>query len=175
MPAIDTVSHLCLYSPNHTYPQQTKSCTHKLIIDHLLNTKNHNRFGSGATQGVIDGIDWTCKDHTEKRNKCVSNLSLGGGLSQAMNAAIDALFRCGCAVVCASGNEGRDACQGSPGSATDAYTVNAMDNTDRSASFSNYGQCTQMYVGPLNQPKHPCLYSTFLLSPFSEFDVHTPS
>lgn len=123
------------------------ACKRKLIIHHhFLNTTYFcDRFGSGATQGVIDGIDWTCKDHTEKRNKCVSNLSLGGGLSQAMNDAIDALFRCGCAVVCASGNNGRDACQGSPGSATDAYTVNAMDNTDKSASFTNYGECTQMY------------------------------
>jgi subtilisin family serine protease len=110
----------------------------------IVGVKVLSEFGSGSTDGVISGIQWTCTDHTRDNNKCVSNLSLGGGLSPAMNAAIDALYDCGCSVVCASGNNGRDACMGSPGAADYCYTVNAMDNQDNHASFSNYGQCTQM-------------------------------
>ena len=74
----------------------------------------------------------------------MANLSLGGGYSQAVNDAIDATFECGCSLAVASGNSRTDACNSSPASAEKAYTVNAMDNTDTHASFSNYGECTEM-------------------------------
>ena len=35
--------------------------------------------GSGSTAGVIQGVEFVCKDHLEKRNRCVANMSLGGG------------------------------------------------------------------------------------------------
>jgi subtilisin family serine protease len=89
-------------------------------------------------------MEWTCQDHTTKRNKCVTNMSLGGGKSAAVNAAVDAMVRCGCSSAIASGNEARDACNSSPASAELGFTVNAMDNTDTNAWFSNYGTCTQM-------------------------------
>eukprot|EP00040_Diaphanoeca_grandis_P038251 m.256130 g.256130 ORF g.256130 m.256130 type:complete len:432 (-) comp34089_c0_seq1:256-1551(-) len=103
--------------------------------------------GSGTTAGVIDGVDWTCSDHTTKRNKCVANMSLGGGLSAAMNRAVEAATECGCSMAVASGNDARDACSYSPASAeTPVVTVNSMDNTDSPSYFSNHGTCTNIYA-----------------------------
>jgi subtilisin family serine protease len=93
----------------------------------LVAVKVLSASGSGSTAGVIDGVEWTCKDHTEKKNKCVANMSLGGGKSDAMNRAVDELSSCGCATAVASGNEARDACLGSPASSEKVYTVNSMD------------------------------------------------
>jgi subtilisin family serine protease len=51
--------------------------------------------GSGSFAGVIEGIDWTAKDHTEKRNVCVANMSLGGGYSLALNRAVEEAVKVG--------------------------------------------------------------------------------
>ena len=58
----------------------------------------------------------SCTDHEEKENKCVANMSLGGGLYQALNTAVEAVVQCGCPVVVAAGNSAADACNGSPSS-----------------------------------------------------------
>lgn len=103
--------------------------------------------GSGSTAGVIDGVDWTCTDHTAKRNKCVANMSLGGGFSAAMNRAAEAATQCGCSMAVASGNDNRDACLYSPASSeSPVVTVNSMTNTDAESSFSNHGTCTNIFA-----------------------------
>lgn len=112
----------------------------------LIAVKVLGATGSGSTAGVIAGVDFVCTDHKAKGNKCVSNLSLGGGYSAAMNAAVDNLADCGCSVAVASGNEGRDACLSSPASADGVMTVNAMDSTDTNSYFSNYGSCSNIYA-----------------------------
>ena len=66
--------------------------------------------------GVIGGLEFTCTDHEEKQNKCVANMSLGGGLYNALNEAVEAVVACGCPVVVAAGNGASDACDGSPSS-----------------------------------------------------------
>src|SRR5205814_10172382 len=47
----------------------------------------------------------------------------------------------------ASGNSNADACNYSPARVAEAITVNASDNTDARASFSNFGTCTDIF-GP---------------------------
>jgi len=103
--------------------------------------------GSGSTAGVIDGVDWTCSDHQAKRNKCVANMSLGGGFSAAMNRAVEEATECGCSFAVASGNSAANACLYSPASADGAVvSVNSMDSSDRQSSFSNHGACTDIYA-----------------------------
>lgn len=76
------------------------------------------------------------------------NMSLGGGLSQAINKAIEALVDAGIVPVVAAGNEAQDAANTSPASAPNAITVGALDaTTDERASFSNFGQSVDIY-GP---------------------------
>jgi len=102
--------------------------------------------GSGSFAGVIEGIDWTARDHVEKRNVCVANMSLGGGYSLALNRAVEEAVRAGCVFALAAGNENNDACFSSPASTPDGLTVSSSDNQDRRSSFSNYGACSNIYA-----------------------------
>jgi subtilisin family serine protease len=70
----------------------------------------------------------------------VVNMSLGGGFSQALNDAADAITKAGIFLAVAAGNEGADASTSSPASAESASTVGATDKTDGFASFSNFGE-----------------------------------
>jgi subtilisin family serine protease len=49
-------------------------------------------------------------------------------------------------VVAASGNDGKDGCNFSPGSATGAFAVGAVDKNDVMPPWSNFGACTNMYA-----------------------------
>ncbi len=73
-------------------------------------------------------------------------MSLGGGASSAMDAAIAQATAKGIPVVVAAGNESRNACLGSPARAPSALTVGATDSQDRRASFSNFGSCLDLFA-----------------------------
>ncbi len=99
--------------------------------------------GSGSTSGVIAGIDWMTANAPLP---AVANLSLGGGASSAMDAAIARATARGIPVVVAAGNESRNACLGSPARAPSALTIGATDSGDRRASFSNIGSCLDLFA-----------------------------
>eukprot|EP01001_Neometanema_parovale_P005801 NODE_2206_length_1482_cov_127.982340_g2097_i0.p1 GENE.NODE_2206_length_1482_cov_127.982340_g2097_i0~~NODE_2206_length_1482_cov_127.982340_g2097_i0.p1 ORF type:complete len:415 (+),score=114.46 NODE_2206_length_1482_cov_127.982340_g2097_i0:62-1306(+) len=106
--------------------------------------------GSGTNSGVIAGVDYTAKQGGKSRS--VSNLSLGGGKSTALNAASNACVEAGITMVVAAGNENANACNGSPSSATDVITVGATAqgvepaNQDTRSSFSNWGPCVDIFA-----------------------------
>ena len=52
----------------------------------------------------------------------------------------------GVVVVVAAGNSADDACFYSPASATSAITVGSTTSGDLVSSFSNYGNCTDIYA-----------------------------
>ncbi len=93
--------------------------------------------GSGFTSGVIDGVDYVAANG---KAGDVANMSLGGGVSTALDAAV-----LGASTVVkfalAAGNESDDADNHSPArvDGPNIYTVSAMDSNDNWASFSNYG------------------------------------
>ena len=68
--------------------------------------------GSGATSGIIAGIDWVRVNHLKP---AVANMSLGGGYSSALNTATNNLSAAGVFVAVAAGNENQNACNVSPG------------------------------------------------------------
>ena len=75
-------------------------------------------------------------------NNCdVVNMSLGGGVSTAVDDAAIALGAAGVKVVLAAGNESTFAVNSSPARAegVNIFTVSASDSADNFASFSNYG------------------------------------
>jgi subtilisin family serine protease len=103
--------------------------------------------GSGTNQGVISGVDWTANRHTNAR-KSVANMSLGGGMSAALNQAVAAGVRKGVLFAVAAGNSNNDACTGSPSSEPLATTVGASarsTNRDVRASFSSWGRCLNIF------------------------------
>jgi subtilisin family serine protease len=99
--------------------------------------------GVGLTSQIIAGLDWVRQNHIKP---AVANMSLGGGLSTALNTATTNLWNAGVFVAVAAGNDDVDACQASPASASGAFTTAASTKTDAKASFSNWGSCVEAYA-----------------------------
>jgi subtilisin family serine protease len=108
----------------------------------LRGVKVLNCSGSGSTSGIIAAVDWVRRNAAKP---AVANMSLGGGYSGSLNTAVTNLVNSGVFVAVAAGNEGQNACNVSPASASGTYTV-AADKTDTRASFSNYGACVDGYA-----------------------------
>ncbi|SDM61498.1 Peptidase inhibitor I9 [Geodermatophilus siccatus] len=106
--------------------------------------------GSGTTAGVVAGIDWVTADH-QAGAPAVANMSLGGGTSTAIDAAVRNSIADGVSYAVAAGNGSsagvaQDACASSPARVPNALTVGATDRTDQAASFSNYGSCVDLFA-----------------------------
>jgi subtilisin family serine protease len=104
--------------------------------------------GSGTWSGVVAGMDWVAANAS---GPSVANMSLGGGSSTAVNDAVSRMYNAGVPVVVAAGNgnqAGREqnACNYSPAGAANAYTVGATTNTDSKTSWSNYGDCVNIFA-----------------------------
>ena len=97
--------------------------------------------GSGSTSGVIAGIDWVTGNRVLP---AAANMSLGGGFSSTLNAAVDRSTAAGVTYAIAAGNSTADACNSSPASAASSITVGATDINDAFASFSNFGTCVHI-------------------------------
>ena len=101
--------------------------------------------GWGSTSGVIAGIEWAITNHIAG-TPAVANMSLGGGLSRALNAAVARAVADGITMVVAAGNSNANACGASPASEPLAITVGATGSTDVRASFSNFGSCVDVFA-----------------------------
>lgn len=99
--------------------------------------------GSGTLSGVIAGIDWVTAHHIKP---AVANLSLGGPISQAVDDAVAASIQAGVTYVVAAGNENQAACNASPARVAAAITVGSTTATDARSSFSNYGECVDVFA-----------------------------
>jgi len=115
--------------------------------------------GSGTTSGVIKGIDWVTANAV---TPAVANMSLGGGVSQALDdAVVRSVTNKGVLYALAAGNSGAHACNSSParagaGTNNGIVTIAATDSNDDEASWSNYGSCVDLWapgVGVLSTKK----------------------
>lgn len=101
--------------------------------------------GSGSTSGVIAGIDWVTSNHPAGV-PAVANMSLGGGYSQALNAAVRSAVADGITFAVAAGNSSADACGASPAAEPSAITVGATESNDAMAYYSNWGSCVDVFA-----------------------------
>ena len=99
--------------------------------------------GSGTWSGVIAGVDWVANSTLRP---AVANMSLGGGASQAVDDAVAGAVSRGATMVVAAGNSNASACNYSPARAPSAITVGASTNADARASYSNYGNCLDLFA-----------------------------
>ena len=110
----------------------------------LIGVKVLNCQGSGTTSGVIAGVDWVTAHATAAGMPAIANMSLGGGLSTALDDAVRRSAASGVFYSIAAGNSGVDACSSSParagaGTNNGIMTTAAIDINGNEASWSNYG------------------------------------
>jgi subtilisin family serine protease len=102
--------------------------------------------GNGTTSGVISGINYVLANG---KAGDVANMSLGGGVSTALD---DAVLKASSVVkfALAAGNETDNANNHSPArvNGPNIYTISAMGTGDLWASFSNYGNPPVDYCAP---------------------------
>jgi subtilisin family serine protease len=110
--------------------------------------------GSGATSGVIAGVDWVTADH-QPGQPAVANMSLGGGVSSALDTAVRNSIADGVSYAIAAGNGNilgfaANACNYSPARVAEAMTIGATGSNDAKASFSNFGNCVDWFAPGVN-------------------------
>jgi serine protease len=103
--------------------------------------------GSGSNSGVIAGVNHVARTAATLSGPSVANMSLGGGVSNALDQAVDRAVQAGVVFAVAAGNENQNACNSSPARASSAITVGATDRNDNRANFSNFGTCVDVF-GP---------------------------
>ena len=101
--------------------------------------------GGGSWSGIIAGIEHVVTN-CGSGNKCVANMSLGGGASQSVNAAVADAVNAGVTMVVSAGNENTNACNSSPASEPLAITVGSTTSSDARSGFSNYGSCVDVWA-----------------------------
>lgn len=98
--------------------------------------------GNGFTSGVIQGI----MHAADAAGSRIMSLSLGGPATIALDNAIAYAETKGVVAVVAAGNENWDACSSSPARAPWAVTVAATTIADVRSSYSNYGNCVDLFA-----------------------------
>lgn len=104
--------------------------------------------GYGYSSWNIEAMDWIIDNHDiiYPGNRAVLSQSLGGAPSHSEDAAIAVTRDAGFPTIVAAGNEADDACKYSPSRAAAAFTVGAVDQNDSVASFSNFGECVNIFA-----------------------------
>ncbi|HEX8694072.1 MAG TPA: S8 family peptidase [Longimicrobium sp.] len=105
-----------------------------------------NCSGGGNASMVVAGMDWIARNGLKPG---VVNMSLGYGNVTSVRDAAERLVAAGFTVAVAAGNGNfagvpLDACTESPANAPNVLTTGATDQTDKEASFSNYGTCVDI-------------------------------
>jgi subtilisin family serine protease len=102
--------------------------------------------GTGSTSDVVKGVDWVTQNAVKP---AIANMSLGGGVSTALDNAVKASANSGVFYSVAAGNSGVDACTSSParaGTHNGVMTTAALDSNDNEASWSNSGACVDIWA-----------------------------
>ena len=106
-----------------------------------------DRRGSGSNSGVIAGVDYVAANG---KPGDVANMSLGGGVSTALDTAVVNAAAGGVRFALAAGNESDHANNHSPARANgpNVFTVSSFAIGDNWSSFSNYGNPPIDYAEP---------------------------
>lgn len=99
--------------------------------------------GNSTTSRVLAGINWINENSS---GPTIVNMSLTGGGSYALDAAVKRSIDSGITYIFAAGNSNADACNYSPGRVGEGITVGASTYLDSRASYSNYGNCVDTFA-----------------------------
>jgi len=110
----------------------------------LIAVKVLSAGGSGSWADVIAGINYVTNDNT--RRPATANMSLGGGNTPSVVAAVEASVAAGVTYAIAAGNSNANACNFSPANAPNAIGIAASTSIDARASYSNWGTCVKIFA-----------------------------
>ena len=102
-----------------------------------------NCSGSGSNSGVIAGVNWVTANRI---NPAVANMSLGGGVSTALDNAVNNSIASGVTYAIAAGNSNVNASNYSPARVAAAITVGSSTSSDARSSFSNFGTVVDIFA-----------------------------
>lgn len=102
--------------------------------------------GSGSWSSILSGLDWSVNQIKKDGKIGVISMSLGGGKSSIIDRAVANAVNQGAIVVVAAGNENSNTCRTSPANEPLAIAVGATTQNDERASFSNFGQCVDLFA-----------------------------
>ncbi|GAB1728860.1 hypothetical protein NU195Hw_g8871t1 [Hortaea werneckii] len=124
----------------------------------LFGVKALDADGGGYSSNVVAGIDYIVNSHERRKREqgdqfvgSVISVSLAAsGTVAAISDAVEAAVEAGVHVVVAAGNQHVDACGTSPsdsgGRGGPAITVGSVGMQGRESSFSNFGDCVDVYA-----------------------------
>ncbi|KAI7262591.1 hypothetical protein KC345_g9389 [Hortaea werneckii] len=124
----------------------------------LFGVKALDADGGGYSSNVVAGIDYIVNSHERRKREqgdrfvgSVISVSLAAsGTVAAISDAVEAAVEAGVHVVVAAGNQHVDACGRSPsdsgGRGGPAITVGSVGMEGRESSFSNFGDCVDVYA-----------------------------
>lgn len=116
-----------------------------LVDVRILDDSNH-----GATDVLINGIDWTIGDARQngRVGRTVINASVWGYSSSQVDGLAGGRQRCRGRHPCChiAGNKPQEACIVIPGGDTNAITVGASTPSDMRARFSGWGGCVTLFA-----------------------------
>ena len=88
-------------------------------------------------------MNWVTANHI---SPAVANMSLGGGASSALDAAVRSSIASGVTYAVAAGNSNANAGKTSPSRVAEAITVGSTTRTDARSSFSNFGSVVDIFA-----------------------------
>ena len=128
----------------------------------LTGVKVLNCSGFGSWSGVAAGVDWVTRNAVKP---AVANMSLSGGVSNAVDKAVWNSAASGIFYSIAAGNDGDNACKYSPARVgarnpfdgtmqpdNGIMTVAATNSSDGDPSWSNYGSCVDIWAPGVSIP-----------------------
>lgn len=121
----------------------------------LFGVRVLNCQGSGAWSDVIDGVNfvtWHSRQSSQQGTPALANMSLGGDINRAADAAVRNSIRAGVTYIIAAGNGNSDAANYSPANVSEAITVGATNQSDSRAEFSNYGPVLDLFAPGVSIP-----------------------
>ncbi|KAF9031931.1 peptidase S8/S53 domain-containing protein [Panaeolus papilionaceus] len=102
--------------------------------------------GSGTTTDIINGLNWVMNNVRATGRPGVVSMSLGGGVSTALDNALTSLTSAGIHVAVAGGNSNADAGNTSPARVPSAITVGATTFADARLMTSSYGSVLDIWA-----------------------------
>ena len=102
--------------------------------------------GKGAVSGIVMGIDFLIGKSKKESNRKVMGLSLDLKMSRSLNMAVEIAVQNNIPAIVAAGNQGKDSCKYSPSSAPSSISVGATNLQDVAMSFSNSGECVDLFA-----------------------------